>query len=106
MKPLILAAAAMLALLSGVARSNDVNQPATLFKSCPKGVLFKAAESGVVVTVIRQGSGKACFSDDCSQLQAATAAELVTKEGEHGFIAGPMLSYMFAVVPKIVKDFK
>jgi hypothetical protein len=106
LKPLILAAAAMLALLSGVARSNDVNQPATLFKSCPKGVLFKAAESGVVVTVIRQGSGKACFSDDCSQLQAATAAELVTKEGEHGFIAGPMLSYMFAVVPKIVKDFK
>ncbi|TPI52795.1 hypothetical protein FJ420_29175 [Mesorhizobium sp. B3-1-3] len=58
------------------------------------------------MTVIRQGFGEACFSDDCSHLQAATAAELVTKDGEHGFIAGPMLSYMFAVEPKIVKDFK
>lgn len=96
----------MLALPCGAARSDELDQPEALFKSCPKGVLFKADESGVVVTVIRQGSGKACFSDDCSQLQAATAAEVVTKEGEHGFIAGPMLSYMFAVEPKIVKDFK
>lgn len=53
-----------------------LDQPETLTKSCPKGVLFKAFESGVVVTVIRQGSGEACFSDDCSHLQAATAAEL------------------------------
>lgn len=106
MRLVILAAMAPLALLSSVARSDALDQPEALFKSCPKGVLFKADQSGVVVTVIRQGSGKACFSDDCSQLQAATAAEVVTKEGEHGFIAGPMLSYMFAVEPKIVKDFK
>src|SRR5882757_1438701 len=97
---------AVLAMPYGAALSDDLDQPEALFKSCPKGVLFKAFESGVVVTVIRQGSGKACFSDDCSHLQAATAAELVTKEGEHGFIAGPMLSYMFAVEPKIVKNFK
>jgi len=95
----------MLAFPYDAARSDDMDQPETLFKSCPKGVLFEA-ESGVVVTVIRQGSGKACFSDDCSHPQAATAAELVTKEGEHGFIAGPTLSYMFAVEPKTVKDFK
>lgn len=104
LRSFILAATVMLA--CDAARSDDLDQPETLFKSCPKGVLFKADESGVVVTVVRQGSGKACFSDDCSRLQAATAAELVTKEGEHGFIAGPMLSYMFAVEPKTVKDFK
>lgn len=97
---------ALLALPCGAALSDDLDQPEALSKSCPKGVLFKADESGIVVTVIRQGSGKACFSDDCSRQQAATAAELVTKEGEHGFIAGPMLSYMFAVEPTIVEDFK
>jgi hypothetical protein len=106
LRSLIFAAMVAFALPCGAARSDDLDQPEALFKSCPKGVLFKADESGAVVTVIRQGSGKACFSDDCSQLRAATAAELVTKEGEHGFIAGPMLSYMFAVEPKIVKDFK
>ncbi|TPL00255.1 MULTISPECIES: hypothetical protein [unclassified Mesorhizobium] len=106
MRSLILVAMAMLALPCGAARADDLDQPEALFKSCPKGVLFKAFESGVVVTVIRQGFGEACFSDDCSHRQAATAAELVTKDGEHGFIAGPMLSYMFAVEPKIVKDFK
>ncbi|CDX39961.1 hypothetical protein MPLSOD_40261 [Mesorhizobium sp. SOD10] len=97
---------ALFALSCEEALSDDADQPEALLKSCPKGVMFKAYESGVVVTVIRQGSGKACISDDCSQLQAATAAEVVTKEAEHGFIAGPMLSYMFAVEPKIVKDFK
>ncbi|MEZ2329953.1 hypothetical protein AB6802_09530 [Mesorhizobium sp. RCC_202] len=106
MRSLILAAMVMLALPCGAGRTDDLDQPEALFKSCPKGVLFKADESGVVVTVIRQGSGKACFSDDCSQLDPATAAEVVTKEGEHGFIAGPMLSYMFAVDPKVVKDFQ
>lgn len=96
---------ALFALSCEEALSDDADQPEALLKSCPKGVMFKAYESGVVVTVIRQGSGKACFSDDCTHLQAATAAELVMKDGEHGFIAGPMLSYMFAVEPKVVKDF-
>lgn len=106
LRSLILVAMALLALSSGAALSEDMDQPEAPFKSCPKGVRFKADESGVVVTVIRQGSDKACFSDDCTHLQAATAAELVTKDGENGFIAGPMLSYMFAVEPKVVKDFK
>lgn len=106
MRSLILAAMGLFALSCGAARSDDTDQPEGLFKSCPKGVLFKAYESSVVVTVIRQGSGKACFSKDCSDPQPATAAELVTQKGEHGFIAGPMLSYMFAVNPDIVKNFE
>jgi len=96
----------MLALLSGAARSDDLDQPETLSKNCPKGVLFKASGSGIVVTVLRQGHGKAVFTENKHRLQAATAAEILTKEGERGFIYGPMRSYMFAVDPEIVEDFE
>ncbi|TPJ32004.1 hypothetical protein [Mesorhizobium sp. B2-8-3] len=105
MRLLILAAMALLA-LPGVARPNDTDQPEALSKSCPKGVLFKEIKSGIVVTVIRQGQGKAVFTQDKHRLQAATAVEILTKEGERGFIYGPMRSYMFAVDPDVVKDFE
>ncbi|TPI40947.1 hypothetical protein FJW07_06685 [Mesorhizobium sp. B3-1-9] len=105
MRLLILAAMALLA-LPGVARPNDTDQPEALSKSCPKGVLFKEIKSGIVVTVIRQGQGKAVFTQDKHRLQAATAVEILTKEGERGFIYGPMRSYMFAVDPDVVKDFR
>ena len=102
MRLLILAAMALLTLPSA-ARPEDVDQPEALSKSCPKGVLFKELRSGIVVTVVRQGQGKAVFTEDKHRLQAATAAEILTKEGEHGFICGPMRSYMFAVDPGVVK---
>ncbi|ESY06715.1 MULTISPECIES: hypothetical protein [unclassified Mesorhizobium] len=105
MRSLILAAMAVFALPFGAAQSDDVDKTDTLWQSCPKGVLFKELESGIVVTVIRQGSGKAAFTADKKLLQPATAAELVTKEGDHGFISGPMPSYMFAVGPDTVKNF-
>lgn len=103
MRSLILAAMAVLALPFGAAQSED--QPGVLSKSCPKGVLFRTSESGIVVTVVRQGFGKAVFTQDKNLLQPATAAELVTKDGDHGFIYGPMRSYMFAVDPETLKDF-
>ncbi|CDX39963.1 exported hypothetical protein [Mesorhizobium sp. SOD10] len=106
LRSLILAAMALLALPGGLARSDDLDQPEALSKSCPKGVLFKEIKSGIVVTVIRQGQGKAVFTQDKHRLQAATAVEILTKEGEHGFIYGPMRSYMFAVDPDVVKDFE
>ncbi|UCI24591.1 hypothetical protein [Mesorhizobium sp. B2-8-5] len=106
MRPLVLVAAAVFALLSGAARSDDLDQPEALSKSCPRGVLFKEIRSGIVVTVVRQGQGKAVFTEDKHRLQGATAAEILTKEGEHGFIYGPMRSYMFAVDPDVVKDFE
>lgn len=106
MKSLILAVVALLALPFGSAQSDDLDQPEALSKSCPRGVLFKELTSGIVVTVVRQGHGKAVFTEDKHRLQAATAAEILTKEGEHGFICGPMRSYMFAVDPDVVKDFE
>jgi len=96
----------VLALPFGPAWSDDLDQPEAISKSCPKGVLFKAYDSGIVVTVLRQGRGKAVFTENKHRLQAATAAEIVTKEGERGFIYGPMRSYMFAVDPEVVQDFE
>lgn len=106
MKSLILAVIALLALPCGAAQADDLGQPEALSKSYPKGVLFKELGSGIVVTVIRQGYGKAVFTEDKHRLQAATAAEILTKEGDHGFIYGPMRSYMFAVDQDVVKNFE
>ncbi len=106
MKLLILATLAVLALPNGAARLDELDQPETLSKSCPKGVLFKELGSGTTVTVVRQGHGKAVFTEDKHRLQAATAAEILTKEGDHGFIYGPMRSYMFAVDQDVVKNFE
>lgn len=103
---LILAAMALLALPGGVARSDDLDQPEALSKSCPRGVLFKSLESGALTTVIRQGFGKAFFTMEKDQLQPATAAELKGEnEGEHAFIYGPRRSYMFLTDEDFVKDF-
>ncbi|TPK96393.1 hypothetical protein FJ934_09610 [Mesorhizobium sp. B2-4-12] len=72
---------------------------------CPKGVLFKSLESGAIATVTRHGFGYAYFTMERDHLQPAVAAEILTKEGEHGFIYGPMRSYMFVVDPETLKDF-
>ncbi|TPK57748.1 hypothetical protein FJ546_25830 [Mesorhizobium sp. B2-4-19] len=106
MRSFILAVAVMFTLPFGAAQSDDTDQIDTLSKSCPKGVLFKSSESGIVVTVVRQGFGKAVFTEDKNLWQPATAAEILTKEGDHGFIYGPMRSYMFAVDSEALKDFK
>ncbi|QKD02979.1 hypothetical protein EB235_16920 [Mesorhizobium loti R88b] len=95
----------MVALPIDAAQSDDMDQIDTSPKSCTKGVLFRSSESGIVVTVIRQGFGKAVFTEDKNLLQPATAAEILTKEGDHGFIYGPMRSYMFAVDSEALKDF-
>lgn len=106
MRSLILAAMAVLALPCGAARSDDMDQPETLSKSCPKGVLFKSLESGAVVTVIRQGFGKAFFTKEKDHLQVGMAAELKGQnEGERAFIYGPMRSYMFLTNQDAVKNF-
>lgn len=83
-----------------------MDQPDTLSKSCPKGVLFKSIESGATTIIIRQGFGRAFLSEERDILEPAMAAELQgQKEGERAFIYGPMRSYMFLTDPKVVKDF-
>ncbi|MDX8514954.1 hypothetical protein [Mesorhizobium captivum] len=106
LRSLFLATMAVLALPYSTAWSDDMDQPETLSKSCPTGVLFKELASGIIVTVVRQGYGKAVFTEDKHRLQAATAAEILTKEGDRGFIYGPMHSYMFAVDQDVVKNFE
>ncbi|MEZ2329952.1 hypothetical protein AB6802_09525 [Mesorhizobium sp. RCC_202] len=106
MRSFVIAALALLALPCGTARSDDLDQPETLSKSCPKGVLFKSLESGALTTVIRQGFGKAFFTKEKDQLQPATAAELKGEnEGEQAFIYGPRRSYMFLTDADAVKNF-